>query len=443
MGRGASPFPQTPLEDVGISASTPAGVEARAYDLVLNGKRDRRRLDPNPPARGAGKGLCRLVPSVGRKTSAEVLVLPRMRSNGPPPHGGIAFGLIAVDAFTGAGLRCAMSSPPKTQHGTDPSDCPTEVPRQLEELFIRPAQRLAIPASHTPSGAPETARETTSKSRSAEQLAGARVGRLMHRGAGTAGFDPRKSAARMPVRRDEQVGTIGGGRVEKEVVDAARYCSPTRIPLSRAFTATTLTRQLGMRTAAAMEVFVEPLCLLNLIVCGGGHVAQALILVGSGFCPIVIEDLEGARQPERLPEGRADHRQLRRQRLARGAARPAQLCRDRHPRSLPAGSGAADTLLPHDSAYLGLIGSQRKDPDVPPAPAEQRLRGKGAGARPCSDRAAHRAQTPPGDRHAIAAELIAVRGAARREEKSRSEARASGSGAPCRADGARRSRQLR
>ena len=110
----------------------------------------------------------------------------------------------------------------------------------------------------------------------------------------TAGSTPRKSAARMLVAAADQVGTIGGGRVEKEVLDAARALLRSGAAEPQLYRYH-LTRQLGMCCGGEMEVFVEPLCPSpNLIVCGGGHVAQALVpLVRPlGFCPIVIEDLE-------------------------------------------------------------------------------------------------------------------------------------------------------
>ena len=121
----------------------------------------------------------------------------------------------------------------------------------------------------------------------------------------TAGSTPRKSAARMLVSATEQVGTIGGGRVEKEVVDAARALLADPDTAEPRLYRYHLTRQLGMCCGGEMEVFVEPMCPApTLIVCGGGHVAKALVPLARplGFCPIVVEDLEELGNRERFPD---------------------------------------------------------------------------------------------------------------------------------------------
>jgi xanthine dehydrogenase accessory factor len=54
-----------------------------------------------------------------------------------------------------------------------------------------------------------------------------------------------------------------------------------------------------------MEVFVEPLVPAStLVVCGGGHVAQALVPLARqvGFSPIVVEEAEEMAIPARFPD---------------------------------------------------------------------------------------------------------------------------------------------
>lgn len=231
----------------------------------------------------------------------------------------------------------------------------------------------------------------------------------------TAGSTPRKSAARMLVAAADQVGTIGGGRVEKEVLDAARALlrgGAAEPQLYRYH----LTRQLGMCCGGEMEVFVEPMCPApTLIVCGGGHVAKALVPLARplGFCPIVVEDLEELGNRERFPDAERI--------IDSFAVRDWQgVTLDENcyvvivTRDHQQDQTLVEELLPLELAYLGLIGSRRKI-----LMFRQRLVNKGFSAERLARVHAPiglniGAQTPAEIAVAIAAELIAVR-AARRE----------------------------
>jgi xanthine dehydrogenase accessory factor len=234
----------------------------------------------------------------------------------------------------------------------------------------------------------------------------------------TAGSTPRKQAARMLVGATDMVGTIGGGRVEKQVLDAARALLQKGDAAEPALYRYHLTRELGMCCGGEMEVFVEPLCPApNLIVCGGGHVAQALVPLCRplGFCPILVEDLEELGNRERFPdvERIIDSFAVRDwQGVPLDQRSYAVIVTRDHQQD----QDLLEQLLPYDLAYLGLIGSQRKI-----LMFQQRLINKGVD----KERLARvhapiglpiGAQTPSEIAIAIAAELIAVR-AARREPR--------------------------
>jgi xanthine dehydrogenase accessory factor len=242
----------------------------------------------------------------------------------------------------------------------------------------------------------------------------------------TAGSTPRKRAARMLLTEREQWGTIGGGRVEKQVMDAARAL----LSRGEAAAATTLryhlTRELGMCCGGEMEVLVEPMIPAPfLVVCGGGHIAQALVPLAAplGFVPILVEDLEELGNPQRFPQ----------------AARILDSFDPRDWRELPLDARTyvvivtrdhqvdqtlLEALLPYDLAYLGMIGSERKVRMF-----RQRLLNKGA-SEDRLDRV-HMpigldigADTPEEIALAIAAELVRVRAAHRqRDEKGTRPAR--------------------
>jgi aspartyl-tRNA synthetase len=133
------PFTSPRVEDEPLLEEAPERVLARAYDLVLNGVE-------------IGGGSIRI-----HRTELQARCFKALRISdeeqrakfgflldafkfGPPPHGGIAFGLDRLTMLmTGAEFMRDAIAFPKTQKGSDlMTDCPTPVSkRQLDELFIQ------------------------------------------------------------------------------------------------------------------------------------------------------------------------------------------------------------------------------------------------------------------------------------------------------------------
>lgn len=117
----------------------------------------------------------------------------------------------------------------------------------------------------------------------------------------TRGFTPRKTGARMLVAADATCGTIGGGAIEKEVLETARTL------LARGGAATLerhLTQQLGMCCGGAMTVHLERIELApRLVIFGAGHVAKPLaaIAAGCGFAVTVVDARPEWARAERFP----------------------------------------------------------------------------------------------------------------------------------------------
>jgi aspartyl-tRNA synthetase len=144
------PFTSPRVEDEAILESDPGKVLARAYDLVLNGVE-------------VGGGSIRIHRSdlqarVFRTlgisdddAKAKFGFLLEAFRYGPPPHGGIAFGLdrLAMLMTAAESLRDVIAFP-KTQRGSDVmTECPTPVSsKQLEELFIQ--LRPDLPTKNEP-----------------------------------------------------------------------------------------------------------------------------------------------------------------------------------------------------------------------------------------------------------------------------------------------------
>ena len=133
------PFTSPRVEDEAKLESAPHEVLARAYDLVLNGVE-------------VGGGSIRIHRSELQARAFKALRISEddQRAKfgflldafkfGPPPHGGIAFGLDRLAMLmTQAEFMRDVIAFPKTQKGSDlMTDCPTGVSKkQLDELFIQ------------------------------------------------------------------------------------------------------------------------------------------------------------------------------------------------------------------------------------------------------------------------------------------------------------------
>jgi xanthine dehydrogenase accessory factor len=119
------------------------------------------------------------------------------------------------------------------------------------------------------------------------------------------GFTPRKPGARMLIAVDgATVGTIGGGAIEREVIERAHGLMSA--PDSKASTAfhRHLTQELGMCCGGEMTVFLERLePPPKLWVFGAGYIAKPLaaIAAGCGFEVTVVDGREEWATPERFP----------------------------------------------------------------------------------------------------------------------------------------------
>jgi len=105
------------------------------------------------------------------------------------------------------------------------------------------------------------------------------------------GSSPRKSGVKMLVRNDgSSLGTVGGGRVEKETREAARAALSDGDPRTLEFI---LTEEHGYACGGNMSVFVDPQGRRPLLVMfGAGHVGRAVTSLahGCGFQVVVVDE---------------------------------------------------------------------------------------------------------------------------------------------------------
>jgi aspartyl-tRNA synthetase len=140
------PFTSPRTQDEELLETAPEKVLARAYDLVLNGVE-------------VGGGSIRIHRSELQARAFKALRISEEDQRakfgflldafkyGPPPHGGIAFGLDRLAMLmTQAEYMRDVIAFPKTQKGSDlMTDCPTAVsPKQLSELYIQVVPDLPV-----------------------------------------------------------------------------------------------------------------------------------------------------------------------------------------------------------------------------------------------------------------------------------------------------------
>ncbi len=175
------------------------------------------------------------------------------------------------------------------------------------------------------------------------------------------GSTPQKPGAKLLVLEGGELrGTIGGGAIEKQIIDAALELLAD--PTAEVRTLDThLTHDLGMCCGGRMTVFLEKSQVVPLVVLfGAGHVSQALALAASqvGFRVVVVDERPEWLNAERFPH--AERRLESPEDVARTlpASPTTSCCVMTHDH--PLDQRCVEFLLPRQWAYLGVIGSERK-----------------------------------------------------------------------------------
>jgi xanthine dehydrogenase accessory factor len=122
----------------------------------------------------------------------------------------------------------------------------------------------------------------------------------------TRGSTPGKATMRMLVRRDGTfVGTVGGGCLEAEVLEAALQSMRDELPRTLAFSLNERDYpESGLLCGGQVEVFVEAIVEPRLFLFGGGHVSGAIAKLARmvGFHVTVGDDREDFANLQRHPD---------------------------------------------------------------------------------------------------------------------------------------------
>ena len=175
------------------------------------------------------------------------------------------------------------------------------------------------------------------------------------------GSSPQKQGAKMLVRDDgSTMGTLGGGCLEADVVQAAIMAMTDGKPMTLPFELTE--REGGLVCGGTVLVYIEPIVLEpHLVVLGAGHVGKALSKLArfAGFRVTVVDDREEFAYRENIPDASdlfvTDF----------GQAFARMPC-DENTFVVIATRGhnhdldAVKATLRTDARYIGLLGSKRK-----------------------------------------------------------------------------------
>lgn len=175
----------------------------------------------------------------------------------------------------------------------------------------------------------------------------------------TSGSTPQRPGARLLLREDgSTLGTVGGGAIERAVIEALERALGEREPK---LLVRDLAHDLGMCCGGRMEIFVEPLLPVpRLWLLGAGHVAKptAALARSVGFEVHVVDEREEWNTGDRFPGCELvlgdPSEELRRAGL--GSDDWVLITTHDHVLDEAALQAAAES----EAQYVGLVGSRRK-----------------------------------------------------------------------------------
>lgn len=175
------------------------------------------------------------------------------------------------------------------------------------------------------------------------------------------GSTPQKPGSRLVVLADGALrGTIGGGAIEKQVIDAALALLADPTQDTRTLE-THLTHELGMCCGGKMTVFLEKHGAPQVLyVFGAGHVAKELAALAHhvGFRVTVVDERAEWLNAERFPHATRllESPEHVAKTLAGGETTYCCVATHDHPLD----QACTEALVKKPLAYLGVIGSERK-----------------------------------------------------------------------------------
>jgi xanthine dehydrogenase accessory factor len=177
----------------------------------------------------------------------------------------------------------------------------------------------------------------------------------------SSGSTPQKPGSKMVVlETGETRGTVGGGAIEQQIVDAAKALLADATQTSK-LVETHLTHDLGMCCGGRMRVFLEKHgTAAHLYIFGAGHVAKELAALAHrvGFRVHVTDERAEWLSRERFPDAELKLENPADAARALSGGTDCFFCVTTHDH--PLDQACVEALLRKPGAYVGVIGSRRK-----------------------------------------------------------------------------------
>jgi xanthine dehydrogenase accessory factor len=179
----------------------------------------------------------------------------------------------------------------------------------------------------------------------------------------TQGSTPRREGSKMLVYPDgEFIGTVGGGEVERRVLDEALEALKEGKPRMLEYSMVDPERGDPGVCGGQLKVFIEPIMPGNiLLIVGGGHVGKEVAHLGRwlGFRVVVFDDRLEFCNPETVPDADKFYPNFLLDWPAEVNITPWTYV-VLTTRNVEIDLSILPTVLDHEPAYIGVIGSRRR-----------------------------------------------------------------------------------
>jgi xanthine dehydrogenase accessory factor len=179
----------------------------------------------------------------------------------------------------------------------------------------------------------------------------------------TEGSTPRRVGAKMIIMKDgKTIGTLGGGDLEKKVIEEGINVIKQGKPKIASFTLDIEEGKLDMMCGGKLDIYIEPILPeAKLIIFGAGHISRSIapLMRGAGFQVSVVEDSPDLLQKDKFPETE-DLVLTDMEQFAKNLPSDPRTYVVLLSRGFSKDKAILTQLIQKDFKYIGMIGSARK-----------------------------------------------------------------------------------